>query len=84
MIWAWCIHRNITICAEHVPGVDNVEADQESRKQISLVECMLNRYYFRNLLKRWGNLEADLLAARHNHQLQRHSTVTDQTQERKR
>ena len=72
MIWAWCIQKNITICAEHIPGVDNVGADQESRKQIGLAEWMLNRDIFKKLLKKWGPLEVDLFAARHNHQLQRY------------
>ena len=36
MIWAWCLQRNIIICAEHIPGVDNVGADKESRNLVGL------------------------------------------------
>ena len=68
MIWAWCIHRN-TICAKHISGVNNVEANQESRKQIRLAGWMLNRYF-----QELGPSERKLFAARHNHQLQRHYT----------
>ena len=72
MIWSWCLQRNITICAEHIPGVDSVKADQESRKLVGLAEWMLNGEIFKKILKRWGPLEVDLFAARHNHQLQRY------------
>ena len=30
-IWDWCIQREIFLLAEHLPGKDNVIADQESR-----------------------------------------------------
>ena len=30
-IWEWCIERKIFLLAEHLPGKDNVVADQESR-----------------------------------------------------
>ena len=29
-LWQWCLQRGITIAAEHLPGVCNVVADQES------------------------------------------------------
>jgi hypothetical protein len=32
-IWNWCICSNITIHAEHLPGLENVRADWESRHQ---------------------------------------------------
>ena len=31
-IWSWTIERDIFIVAAHIPGILNVEADQESRK----------------------------------------------------
>ena len=32
-IWNWCISNNLYISAEHVRGVNNVEADYISRNQ---------------------------------------------------
>ena len=71
-IWTWCIQRNITLCAEHIPGIDNVGADRESRKQLGLAEWKLNRQLFVKINAKWGPLDVDLFAARHNHQLQRY------------
>ena len=70
--WTWYIQRSITICAEHNPGVDNVGADRESRKQLGLAEWKLNQWLFSRINAKWGPLEVDLFAARHNHQLQRY------------
>jgi len=30
-IWSWCLHRDILISAQHVPGKENAIADQGSR-----------------------------------------------------
>ena len=30
-IWFWCLERNIHLSAAHVPGIENCEADEESR-----------------------------------------------------
>ena len=30
-IWLWCADQNIWLTAVHVPGVENVEADRQSR-----------------------------------------------------
>ena len=35
-LWSWCIDRNITVHAEHLPGKLNVIADYESRHQQQL------------------------------------------------
>ena len=71
-IWTWCIQRSITICAEHISGVDNVGADTESRKQLGLAEWKLNQQLFARINAKWGPLDVDLFAVRHNHQLQRY------------
>ena len=71
-IWTWCIHRNITVCAEHIPGIDNVGADRESRKKLGLAEWKLNKQLFVKINAKWGPLDVDLFAARHNHQIQRY------------
>ena len=30
-LWEWCLAKGITVRAEHIPGVENVRADRESR-----------------------------------------------------
>ena len=30
-MWQWCLERNLTVHAEHIPGSSNVRADRESR-----------------------------------------------------
>ena len=30
-LWQWCLERNISLTAEHLPGMDNYIADEESR-----------------------------------------------------
>jgi hypothetical protein len=30
-LWLWCMNRGITLSAEHLPGVLNTVADEESR-----------------------------------------------------
>ena len=51
--------------------MDNIGEDHESRKQIGLAEWMLNKDLFNRVHKKWGPLDVDLFAARHNHQLKR-------------
>ena len=30
-LWLWCLQRDISLIAEHLPGVQNAIADEESR-----------------------------------------------------
>ena len=71
-IWDWCIHRQISLHAEHVPGVVNVIADAESRKAVEPSDWMLDKEVFSTLQRVWGPFEVDLFAARHNAQLLRY------------
>ena len=41
-IWEWCLQRNIFLIAEHLPGKENVVADQESRLMNDRCDWMLN------------------------------------------
>ena len=40
-MWKWCLARNIILTASHVPGVDNIIADQHSRVFVDRLEWML-------------------------------------------
>lgn len=67
--WLWCQQRNLTVHAEHLPGILNTQADQESRRVRDSSEWMLNRRVFQQIMDLWGPCSVDLFAARHSAQL---------------
>ena len=69
-IWDWCLKRNLTIQAEHVPGILNTEAYYfESRHSQDLSDWILQPSLFATIQALRGLLHWDLFAARHNCQL---------------
>ena len=69
-IWQWAIEKGIWLSATHIPGVENVEADRESRLgKKSHSEFMLNPWLFEKLQNTWGTIEIDLFASRINCQV---------------
>jgi hypothetical protein len=54
------------ITAEHLPGIQNVQADTESRKMRNTSNWMLNREIFKQINQKYGSLEIDLFADRLN------------------
>ena len=68
-IWNWCINQRITIHAEHLPGVENVRADWESRHLTDSSDWMLQREVFAQLQDMVGPFSIDLFASRTNAQL---------------
>ena len=48
-IWNWCIRKNIIIHAEHLPGVENVWADWESRHLVDSSDWKLDQSVFLSL-----------------------------------
>jgi hypothetical protein len=71
-IWDWCSTRDITLSAEHIPGVDNMAADWESRHVTDASDWQLNQDIFRQLQARLGTADVDLFASRLNHQIHRY------------
>ena len=65
-IWQWCIQRNIWLSACHLPGVENTEADRESRLNHDNTEWQLNPKLFHRLGQIWPKPEIDLFASRIN------------------
>ena len=71
-VWQWALHREIWLTATHIPGVLNIEADEESRKSESRTEWMLNKAIFRQVLEDLSfDPSIDLFASRINNQLGR-------------
>ena len=69
-IWQWAIHRKLNLMAVHVPGVDNIRADFQSRHFRNVTtEWMLDMDVFQGLTEMFRPLRIDLFAARHNAQL---------------
>jgi hypothetical protein len=69
-IWLWAIERRIWLSCEHIPGVENVEADRKSRKFDLESEWMLNPLAFTALMEHFPDLKnsVNLFATRLNKQ----------------
>lgn len=79
-IWCWAKDRNLWISAVHVPGVENNEADDLSRKTNDDTEWMLNPIYFQSLKAVVGDMDIDMFASRINCQLPQYVSYTPDAQ----
>ena len=70
-LWQWCLQRQITVSAAHIPGILNVNADRESRSHLDSSDWKLCPAVFQALQNRWGPLDIDLFASRLTNQLPR-------------
>ena len=70
-IWVWCVNNNVWLTATHVAGVENIEADKESRLFNDRTEWTLNNQIFVQITAQWDIPEIDLLATRLNTQVPR-------------
>jgi len=68
-IWDWCLQRQITLSASHLPGLENQVADQESRQVQTSAEGKLHKEMFNLICACLGPCAVDLFATRLNHQL---------------
>ena len=68
-LWEWCLAKGITVRAEHIPGVENVRADRELRRRPDPSDWRMDSKVVMQIFNRWGLLQVDLFAARHNAQL---------------
>ena len=69
-IWQWANSRNIWLSSCHLPGVDNVVADHESRNFDGSTEWSLNTKVFEDISNKWGPFQIDLFASRLNYKVQ--------------
>ena len=70
-LWQWCLERNVTLTAEHLPGIENRIADEESRTIRSTAEWQLHRATFQRIMQKLGRCDLDLFATRLNTQLEK-------------
>ncbi len=68
-LFVWAQDRNILLSATHIPGITNVGADLESRKQNFDTEWMLKKQYFMKICEIYNTPQIDLFASRINCQL---------------
>ena len=64
-IWTWCVERNITLQAEHLPGQLNSQAGQESRTVRDHCDWKLKQSVFHQIQAAMGPLEVDLTYLHH-------------------
>ena len=55
-LWEWCLHHNILIEAQYLPGALNVRADRESRVFLHHHDWKLDPLLFTELNRVWGPL----------------------------
>ena len=73
-IWTWCMQNEVWLSASHLPGVLNVETDQQSRQFNERTEWHLREDVFQQITKLWGTPEIDLFASRLNSQLPKYAS----------
>ena len=71
-LWEYCLTRNITLTAEFLPGVRNTEADKLSREFNDSSNRKLSPGVFKQLVRKWGQIDLDLFADRLNAQTRRY------------
>ncbi|CAB4010938.1 Transposon Tf2-6 poly, partial [Paramuricea clavata] len=70
-MWLWCRARHIWLTAVHIPVVENVEADHQSRITNTSAEWSLNKQIFYDAISRLGvTPDIDLFASRINYQIE--------------
>ena len=71
-LWLWCMERDISLQAQHLPGVMNTIADSESRVMVDRTDWMIHPQIFQEVNRKWGPLEVDLFASRLTTQIRRY------------
>ena len=54
-LWLWCMNWDITLVVEHLPGVLNTIADEESRVMRDQSDWMLNPMVFHKIQQEWAH-----------------------------
>ena len=68
-MWEWCLQRQLTIQAEHLPGHLNLVADSESRMMKDRCDWMIQPRVFQQIQQSLGPLQIDLFPSRLTKQL---------------
>jgi hypothetical protein len=68
-LWIWCLTNHVRLTAQHIPGITNTQADQDSRVFQDSSDWKLNPQIFAALNNIWAPLGIDLFASRLTKQL---------------
>jgi hypothetical protein len=71
-LWKWAKFNDNWISAVHISGVENPEADFESRHINQSLESSLNEGIFQKICKNFGKPDIDLFASRTNRKLEKY------------
>ena len=66
-LWGWSISREIWVSAVHIPGISNIDADEQSRNFNDEHEWALNTGALQEITAEYPDLTTDLFATRLNH-----------------
>ncbi|XP_040290011.1 uncharacterized protein LOC121002639 [Bufo bufo] len=69
--WTFCLSKDIMVQAEYLPGLNNVQADWNSRYLSDGSDWQLDPRVFSAISELWGPVSIDLFASRLNRQLTR-------------
>ncbi len=70
-LWLWAVEKNLWLTATYIPGILNVEADQESRQFHDKTEWKLDPLVFTLITSQFGSPDIDLFASRLNTQIEK-------------
>lgn len=70
-LWDWCLSRDVSLHAEHLPGTANTIADAESRRQADSGDWRLAPTVFQQVCSAFGRPTIDLFASRLNAHVRR-------------
>ena len=60
-VWDWCVYNKTRLTATHIAGVQNIEADKESRSLNDRTEWTLKKIGLTQITTIWSNPEIDPL-----------------------
>ena len=67
-LWEWSISQEIWVSAVHIPGISNIDADEQSRNFNDEHEWALNTGALQEITAEYPDLTTDLIATRLNHE----------------
>ena len=71
-IWSFCTENKFWVSTAHMPGKNNIDADQQSRILQDATEWKLHPELFQKIVDKFGKPDRDLFASRINKQLKRY------------
>lgn len=71
-IWKFALERDLWLTPQHVAGINNIQADYESRVFNDNSEWTLRSHEFQRVIEKFGMPSVDLFASRLNHKVEQY------------